>query len=257
MHDFDCANIKFNHAIFFLETFEAAKNYRDKFRAQQPAVYNTARLNEQQSHSVSQQSASFNDSDLNINDANDLLDAVSAAINVVNTDFNDTDTNADGIHDSNSENDYVVPAEINNEESFDADNTNNSSENVTIEATEMVVFNVNNEQLHEYQQEIDSVDNDVKDPLRDVILEENEVAAFDEMFNEENSDGNEVPENRKNSVVHVSPGGTSRITISEGDLEITYALDFEVFKPAPTGFQVKLNDILSGNIPSKDNVSSK
>lgn len=216
-------------------------------------MYNIARLNEPQSLSVSQKSASFNDSDLNINDANDLLDnldAVPTAINVENADSNDTDTNAGGIHDSNSENDYLVPAEMNNEENVDADNANNSLENVTIEATEVVVFNVNDEQLHEYQQ-------DVKDPLRDVILEPNEVAAFDEMFNEENSDENEVSENGKDSVVHVSPGGTSRITISEGDLEITYALDFEVFKPAPTGFQVKLNDILSGNIPSKDNVSSK
>lgn len=95
-------------------------------------------------------------------------------------------------------------------------------------------------------------------------MNESENAVFDNIFNESGG-SNKVNENSLQSIcdeqptteiVVVSPGGTKRVTTSYGDdFEISYEFGTAAFKPQPTGYQIKLNDILSGNVPFKENVS--
>lgn len=199
-----------------LDSFEDAKKYRDKFRAQKPVVYNAARLKPIQCSS---------------NDMN-LIEQPTEQ------EFNDT---------NNSEN--------SSEQDYDADSTNNSMENSQLD------------DVSESQQETNSADNDVKDPLRNVVLELNEVAAFDDIFDEDSDDeiiihSGELDATKQPNTeistekVVVSPGGTKKVTkVIDEDCKFTYELDKDVFQPAPMGFQVKLNDELSENIAFKENVS--
>lgn len=97
--------------------------------------------------------------------------------------------------------------------------------------------------LHQEQTE-------TKDPLADVRLDTREAAVFGSIF-----DGNEQSR-LEESVIH-SPDGTAKIKrVIDDDCEMTFEMDREVFKPVELGYQVKLNDLLSLNIPFKENVSS-
>lgn len=202
--------------LFMLDSFEDAKNYRDKFRAQKPAVYNPARLN--QIHCVS----------VNVD--------TSMIVHTAEQEFIDDNPN-------NAEQSF--------EHEFNDDSTNNSIEN-----EEPYDYN-------ESQPVVNSADNEVKDPLTNVVLETHEVTAFENIFNENNDDAIsiesgelDVPQQPHTENVVISPGGTRKVTTIIGeDCEMTYELDKAVFQPAPVGFQVKLNDKLSGNIPFKENVS--
>lgn len=104
---------------------------------------------------------------------------------------------------------------------------------------------------------------DVKDPLSMINLAAPESAAFDNIFDDTDDDELEVNTSQQSEheveqstdITHTSPGGTERTTkILDDDLEITYEVGAVVL-PMNPGIQVKSNDILSKNIPFKENVS--
>lgn len=106
---------------------------------------------------------------------------------------------------------------------------------------------------------------DVKDPLSMINLGAPESAAFDNIFDDTDDTDDELELNasqqseheveQSTEIMHTSPGGTERTTkILDDDLEITYEVGAVVL-PMNPAFQVKSNDILSGNIPFKENVS--
>lgn len=98
---------------------------------------------------------------------------------------------------------------------------------------------------------------DVKDPLPTVILNATEIAVFDEIFNANDNSGetDEEPKQSANRIVSVGPGGNKLVTeLIDNDCEMSYELGSDLFKPQDVEFQIKLNDIFSGNLPFKENV---
>lgn len=89
---------------------------------------------------------------------------------------------------------------------------------------------------------------ETKEPLADVQLDEHEAAVFGSIFDE-----NEQSQFEE-SVIY-SPGGTARVKrIIDDDCELIFEVD-RVIKPMDMGYQVKICDALSENIPFKENVS--
>lgn len=210
-------------AFEFLESFEEAKVYRDKFRPQEPVVYNPNQLDETppppstampNSVAISPISV-FIDEELTINDTNSM------------------------------ENDPIVET--------------NSTEN------EEAVGG-----------ETDAPD-DEKDPLAVVTLEQAEIEAFNNIFGEsdeneddtnnsisldinnqsENEPQNLQQENESDELTSTVEAGDENQKVIEDigdDCQIIYERGRNIFKPVDLGFQTKLNDQLSGNMPYKENV---
>lgn len=109
---------------------------------------------------------------------------------------------------------------------------------------------------------------DAKDPLEIVTLDEAEAFVYDDIFGEHNEIGNSSnsesaeSESRNETpprgVISTNSDGIKMVTETiADDCELTYELTQkdEIFKPEELGYQVKINDILSDNIPFKQNVS--
>lgn len=154
------------------------------------------------------------------------------------------DENADSHSDFNVDEDSIVN-----------DNEVNNVQSVLVTSTVDTSYDDIDELANQSLSLQESIPNDMKDPLAIVTLEEDDVNALDDMFRDDITDANSDI-NSTNEQVSVSPGGTKRATKAiDDDCEMTYPVDDNAFKPHPAGFQVKINDDLSGNIPFKDNVS--
>lgn len=103
---------------------------------------------------------------------------------------------------------------------------------------------------------VDPVAVDVKSPLDMVQLDPSETSIFDNMFNSSNDTDDSKAEQEPSINLTTSPNGTKTVTQKiDEDCHMIYNPDQNVFKPADIGYQVKLNDSLSQNIPFKENVS--
>lgn len=101
----------------------------------------------------------------------------------------------------------------------------------------------------------ESVPVDCKLPLARQVLEQNDADAFDDLFCD--TPGEEQIVSSTVEKIIFSPGGTKKATkIVDEDCEMTYPVDTNAFIPIPAGFQTKINDMLSGNIPFQSNVSN-
>lgn len=120
---------------------------------------------------------------------------------------------------------------------------------------------INEEGTVEVEEAALNVSKDVKCPLENVVLDAADNDAFNEMFNVsiDNGDGEQVTISpggtKKYKPQHiVSPGGTRKIKHRiDDECVITYKFGEEI-KPMELGYQVKLNDPLSNNMPFKENV---
>lgn len=97
---------------------------------------------------------------------------------------------------------------------------------------------------------------DIKPILPTVVLSEAEQAMYGQMFDENESTNDESSDDEhQNEVINISPGGTKRITRQFSDgMEMTSEVGATI-QPELIGYQVKKNDIISGNIPFDTNVS--
>lgn len=100
---------------------------------------------------------------------------------------------------------------------------------------------------------------DAKDPLAIVILEQAELVAIGDVF--DGNDEIEATEERASGsvefeVIETLPDGTQQITKDLGDeCQMVFKVGANVFKPQESGYLVKVNDSISGNLPFKENVS--
>lgn len=137
-----------------------------------------------------------------------------------------------------------------------------------------------NEQEHGQQEkDVSASSNDVKNPLATVVMDESEVDAFSNIFDENIDDSNYQTDENDSYVDELSdndlqlspttPVGnridiadndnyhaTNKVTIDIGEnCTMTFEHGLDSFKPATLGPQVKINDEISGNIPFMENVS--
>lgn len=214
------------HGSIFAESFQMAKEYRDKFRPKKPVAYNPSHLKKtslQRTHSIENQSRvqhTIADDEQTHNENGTEGNASNQETNF--NEHNDLTMDDEGL----SENGY-------NEDESDEQQIVNNSENG--------------------QHELFDTDSntDEKEPLPDVQLNARETDVFNSVFDESESEQSQCEE----SLIH-SPGGTARMQQMIGDgCEMTFEIDREVFKPVDMGYQVKLNDLFSENIPFQENVS--
>lgn len=143
---------------------------------------------------------------------------------------------------SNQEANFNEHNELTMEDEGLSENAHNSDES----DEEQIVNNSEND-----QHELFDTDTDEKEPLPDVQLNARETDVFNSVFDESEHEQSQCEE----SLIH-SPGGTARMQQMIGDdCEMIFEIDREVFKPLDMGYQVKLNDLLSENIPFQENVS--
>lgn len=91
---------------------------------------------------------------------------------------------------------------------------------------------------------------DAKDPLATVVLEEAVAVALSDVFDEE--------DNMEEEVIETLPDGSQRVVKDLGeDCHMMYKIGGDPFKPQESGYIVKINDKLSGNMAFKENVSCK
>lgn len=141
----------------------------------------------------------------------------------------------------------VVGVNNDDQQSLENDDEYNDSDMNVQDA--FVTSTVDEQSNQSVSSQVASTSNDNKDPLPVVVLDEREENVFDDIFGEDDT----VSSIEK---ITFSPGGTKRATtVFDGDCEMTYSVDANAFEPNPTGFQMKSNDILSGNMPFKQNVS--
>lgn len=152
--------------------------------------------------------------------------------------------------------------QVNGSESNVGDGTNNAGTNDensnhddgdATGSTFCELFEVDEENIDESSPDAEGMD--MKNPLHTVRLDEPESVVLDEIFNgcANNDDSN----GRADGEFTVSPGGTKKVTqVIDDECELTFILGKNAFKPMDMGYQVKLNDPFTGNIPFKENVSS-
>lgn len=221
----------------------------------EPAVYNRARLTENQMLSeealpiAEANSAELldqsrgNGSQKNAEEYGSTKNELENIDNVLNeTDEGQDEQNHDETELANMEsasnvsNGSLNLQNLNENESSDEENTTNGNASI----------------LHEG-------DSDEKHPLGIVQLDAIEAAAFDDLFDESTQENSttDQPLSLGSETIFYSPGGTKRATkIIDEDCEFTYELGIDdIFKPVRMGYQVKLNDLLSENIPFQENVS--
>lgn len=138
-------------------------------------------------------------------------------------------------------------------------------------------FNVQNEFQNSANSTNNGNENDEKDPLAIVRLNSAEIDALDDVFGNNsislidndvsalqngspNETLNERNENEKNNETVEVIAGRTMITKTYYEneeeaepIQMTYELG-AVVKPIDVGYQVKLNDPLSGNMPYRENV---
>lgn len=152
--------------------------------------------------------------------------------------------------------DEILDTDLNIIEVEDVVHLNNKDDsdiqNVSLTST----FNVDiDERENQSISSRETIPTDNKDPLATVILEQNEVNAFDMIFDDNTTDDDSHVDST-NEMIVFSPGGTKRTTKRiDSDCEMTYIVDGNSFKPYPAGYQIKINDILTENIPFKENAS--
>lgn len=99
-----------------------------------------------------------------------------------------------------------------------------------------------------------STSDDNKIPLATVVLDEQEADIFDDIL-EDNDIDDSIVSDSPIEIITFSPGGTKRATKKFGDdCQMTYPVDQNAFEPKPAGYQMKSNDVLSANMPFKENV---
>lgn len=245
--------------------------YRDKYRPKKPAVYNLARLTENptrlksneahvgiaEANSVEQfEENRENESESSAEEfslTDEELEDTENSLNVSNE--NRGQSTAEDFNltvDENIEHESTVFVEIQGEKHND-DIGSGTAQNAINENTNTLV--------HEFEIPCENRnDIDEKDPLKTVELDETEAAGFDQLFDDTSHENtSEVQQlTLGEETVICSPGGTKRATkIIDDDCEFTFELGIgEMFKPVNMGYQVKLNDALSANIPFKENVSA-
>lgn len=221
-----------------------------------------------------------NDSDTESNDEN----VVNVSNNHTENDSESVDENEVNVSNDNAEQDSFIETNDGNEVNVHCEHTENevsdgsidgnetndlnedlestfyeSSTNVTTERADGISISIDEEEIS-----VLTAPDDVKDPLEAVALNDSELSIFDHIFDENdddeqpNEDAEEPTNNAQSSNVTIatSPGGTRTFTehIDE-DCVLVYESAGEDFRPQEMGFQVKINDPLSGNIPFKENVS--
>lgn len=205
--------------LLILDSLASANEYAEKFRPIAPVIYNPNRLTEPRPpRSISENVENISNAEVNDDDAE--------------TNFSEGDDCLDIASGSVDDNSVIVTS-----------NTNDESESAIDDSI---------------------TPNDIKDPLEAVVLNESEIAVYDDIFNESSSSDqlNEKSSQsacdthgQTNEIINTSPGGTKRVTKVYGnDCEMSYEFGTDAFKPQPPGYQVKLNDLLSDNIPFKENV---
>lgn len=259
---------------FFAASFIEAKMYADKFRALPPVVYNPACLNSPRPPNVTAaiSNRTENDSDTeNGSDTENDSDSGSIDENEVNVSNNHTED------DSNAESIDENEANVRNEHTDDESNTGSiagNETNVLNEELESTFYesspNVTTERTEKFpivenEISVPTASDDVKDLLEMVVLNESEISIFDHIFdenvdivqpNEEAEESTNDAQQPANVTIATSPGGTKTFTEDIGDdCVLVYESVGENFRPQQSGFQVKINDLLSGNIPFKENVS--
>lgn len=182
-----------------------------------PAVYNTAQLND-----TFTQNLNASDVALQADQTNGVLQAKEKQVQNTNGIENQAETELD------------IP-QIEQNEATSNDNEQHP------------------EELSRFEQQID-----IKQPLENVALNTSETAAVNDIFDETNNNIQTNTEHQQvaGEYIFVSPGGTSKvIRVVDEDCEFVFEMGSDPFKPTEIGYQVKLNDPLSGNIPFKENVS--
>lgn len=200
------------------------------FRPQQPALYNPRNLkfpNDTQTRMLQCDAWPQILQTQNENGNSILIDHPAQTDDNEQSERNDNDVEVESEHENTHDEELLnMP---NNEEE------QNQIEGVVDEET------VNYDESVPEEDDLDEYQTDDKHPLEDVLLDAREAEVFGTIFH-----ANE-------SVIH-SPGGNTRVVIDD-DCELIFETGREVFKPMEMGYQVKINDALSGNCPFKQNVS--
>lgn len=219
--------------LSIIATADKAKMFRDKFRSQQPIRYSARRRSDGSTPSVSPTPNGQNDR----NGSNSQYPE--------NLSYNEHE-NELSLNDSR---------EVLLEDQHFINESQIAAEHTSMRPNEPV--NQNSE---------------VKDIMPNVEMGEEEFLAIENVFNDNCDDGSLSDAIDENSIhsentvqqvpqIHLSPGerafldgGILKVTKKYPGCEITYTYG-EKFAPKVPMFEVKLNDIISMNIPFKENVS--
>lgn len=95
-----------------------------------------------------------------------------------------------------------------------------------------------------------------KDPLARVLLEKDVDAALNDIFDRNNEAENNTLDLLDSEVVEILPNGIRQITKDLGEeCQMIFKVGGNAFMPQKSGYLVKLNDPISGNMAFKENVS--
>lgn len=221
-----------------------AKWYRDYFRPKQAAVYNQSQLNAQVLLIRPRQA---------IDQTNSSHESSGDEQNSTDDNFEDEPTH------TNSSNRSTILDEIEDIEQNSSDHSTLFDENVREQTEKSSDANNEEQEGNDASVELTRVsqdDEDVKLPLQTVQLNAIEASVFNNMFDESNDVGNAcIDQQVADEHITISPGGTKKVTKNIGDdCEMSFDYGQDMFKPANVGYQVKINDLLSDNIPFKENV---
>lgn len=220
------------YSLLLLESFVSAKWYRNYFREIEPAAYNQSQSKEKRLP-------------VGLCEAN--------AREISPADEDDEESNSDHTENVGEQNTEATIAQANA-----SDQSTFFDEN-EFELNE--AFDLNNEgpEDEEVSLNLPSVSDNVDDkqPLNNVQLDDTEASVFNNIFDgASNTDNTSNEQSAINEHLNVSPGGTKKITqVIDDECQITFEIGRDMFKPADAGYQVKINDLLTDNIPFKENVS--
>lgn len=272
-----CPLKKFPSLFFFskLESFNDAKKYRDKFRPLNSAVYNINRLVERPIPSL----------EPNVYNAANSTEEINSHVATPSTSLVPANCEPSSSH-QNIETlcEQSFTDEIDDEIEAFMHNESSSAENLLDDELNSQISCENSQSSHDetdadaeriIQNETTSPEfDDVKNSFTPVQMENDESLAIDGLFNNTNnvnsSIHNAIDENCDDSIispslenVRLSINETAAIN-SKGQVVVTKIIDKDLSCvyvygecPVPLApfYKLKVNDLVTGNIPFKENVS--
>lgn len=227
----------------FEVSFEDAKRYRDYFRAKAPINYNENAM----------QSKNGDNEDGLPFDAPPQIDQTITSD--ASTFYESNDSEADENEDNVSFNATLPINETAVSDESTLSNESHSNDYEVLSDTTIQSGQISPNVMPEIDETI-TPEIDIKRPLDNVQLNDQEASVFNHLFN--NSSDNYAIANDEQ--LHVSPGGSKKVTKTiDDDCELSFdPAEFrKAFTPHQAGYQVKINDPLSGNAPFKENVRNQ
>lgn len=238
------------------ESFDEAKKYRDTFRSQKSAVYNAKRLVEQPIPSLEPEEFDAENTLSNVENLPEKSQSVDEIENAIET----------TVHNESSSTESAVHDDTQTE-------LNSSQTNEMLCEPSQLDDDENNHEIEEYNRnETPSTHLDnVKNSFTPVQVDNDESLAIDGLFNASENIGSNDAIDANSDVspslenVILSANETASIN-SKGQVVVTRIVDKDVEcvyiygeRPVPLApfYHIKLNDLVSGNIPFKENVSWK